>query len=209
MNALAEPISRTVDLASAPIGSPAPGGFLAGRILVAGVIHALIVSPKAQGDIEATPWNGSEKMVTGAQSYFDGLANTQAMADAGSALAKKVLALEIDGCADFYIPSRDELELIYRNLKPTEESNYAWRNGDNPSSVPAGYPYTEDSPEQTGVDGFKAGDPEALEDTWYWTSTQGASTESCAWIQTFNNGNQNYGHKSGSFRARAVRRLAI
>lgn len=44
---------------------------------------------------------------------------------------------------------------------------------------------------------------------WYWTSTQNADDDGYAWVQYFDDGGQGYDHKSGEFRARAVRRLLI
>jgi hypothetical protein len=46
---------------------------------------------------------------------------------------------------------------------------------------------------------------------WYWTRDTRASTSDYAWMQGFISGSQNgYGNRQGySFRARAVRRLAI
>lgn len=42
---------------------------------------------------------------------------------------------------------------------------------------------------------------------WYWSSEQHASYSDCAWIQTFNDGNQSYNHEGNCDRARAVRRV--
>ncbi len=148
-------------------GTPYGGGFYAGRILVGDHLFALIVAPKDGGEHDDTIWNKSLKAVTGAGSYFDGLANTRAMAEAGSKLAKWALGLTLNGESDWYLPSRDELEILYRNLKPGTGENYAWRNGDNPSSVPAGYPYTSSLPAQTDVSQFRAGGAEAFEEAWY------------------------------------------
>lgn len=188
-------------------GTPFAGGFYAGRIRIADQIFALIVAPKAEGEFEEA-WNGSTKAVEDAASYFDGRANTLAMAAAGSELAKNALRMQTGGFNDWYIPSRDELELCYRNLKPTTETNYSYR-GDNPSSIPVGYIYTRDCPAQTQTDAFKAGGAEAFSDEWYWTSTQGAAYPDCAWMQLFGYGGQSIGHESYECRARAVRRFLI
>lgn len=190
-------------------GTPYGGGFYAGRILVGDHLFALIVAPKEGGEHDDTIWNKSLKVVAGAGSYFDGLANTRAMAEAGSKLAKWVLDLKLNGESDWYLPSRDELEITYRNLKPGTRANYEWRNGDNPSSVPAGYPYTEKMPGQTAAEPFRAGGAEAFEEAWYWTSTQYAPGNVYAWCQDFSGGYQGYSHEHGTCRARAVRRLPI
>ena len=44
---------------------------------------------------------------------------------------------------------------------------------------------------------------EQFEQAWYWSSEQ------LAWMQYFGNSNHNYNHKSGFYRARAVRRIKI
>ena len=59
-------------------GTPYGGGFYAGRILVGDHLFALIVAPKDGGEHDDTIWNKSLKAVSGAGSYFDGLANTRA-----------------------------------------------------------------------------------------------------------------------------------
>jgi hypothetical protein len=193
----------------AAIGAAFAGGFFAGLIIDGGQAFALIVSPKIVGEHKAT-WSASSQAVAGATSYSSGLANTHAMDEAGSGLAKWARELDIDGHVDWYIPSRDELEVIYRNLKPTTEENTSYyRSGDNPSSVPAGYPYTANVPGQAAPDAFKAGGPEALEDEWYWSSTQHAAVPSDAWLQLFSGGSQSFSRKSYEGRARAVRRLPI
>jgi hypothetical protein len=199
MNAIALPVPS----------SPLEGGFYAGRINIAGCHFALIVAPKALGEITGQ-WNRSTKSVDGALSLFDGLANTQAMADAGSVLAKKALALTIDGHSDFYIPSLDEQEICYRAFKPTTEDNSLWnRSGINVSAVPPTYPYTVASPEQTTNELFRAGGAEAYAAEAYWTSSQHASLSSHAWLQFFLNGSQYDWNKGLHIRARVVRRLAI
>lgn len=195
---------RVQSLASLTFGTPVEGGFFAGYITMPDGVYGIAVAPKEQGEHRGE-WGKRGKDVPGARSYFDCRANTLAMAEAGSALAQKIAALGINGFSDWAIPSRDVLELVYRNLKPTKETNYVWRNGDNPSSVPAGYPYTEDAPAQTACEAFQVGGPEALSDEWYWTSTQ--SSAAGAWVQDFDGGTQRYGDKGNEFLCRAVRRF--
>ena len=176
---------------------------------VGGKTYALIVSPKLFGEFKGR-WHASKESVPGAEDYADGLANTNAMAAAGSDLAKAVRASIIEGFDDWYVPARDELELIYRNLKPTAQENYAsFRDGENPSSVPMGRHYTEELPAQTSVDEFREGGNQALDAVWHWSSTQYGPSSSTAWGQYFDNGSQYYGRKSYEGRARAVRRLEI
>lgn len=76
----------------------ADGGFYVGRIRIAGALYALILAPKAEGQYpKDIVWNRSMKSVEGAFSYCDGHANTIAMAEAGSVLAKLALEAHIGG----------------------------------------------------------------------------------------------------------------
>jgi hypothetical protein len=188
-------------------GTPFAGGFYAGRILIAGESFALIVAPRADGEKDETALLASGG-VAGALSFFDGRANTVALAEAGSDLAKWAQGLRIGGFDDWYLPSRDELEICYRAFKPTAEENYCWR-GDNPSSLPVGYAYSRQDPAQTAVEAFRDGGAEAFTADWYWSSTQSAGPESYAWCQYFGSGTQYDTRKGYALRARAVRRLKI
>lgn len=191
------------------IGTAMAGGFYAGRILVDDVPYALIVAPKDDGETKSM-WNDSNKSVDGATSFFDGVANTAAMADSGCNLAKWVRDLRIAGHNDWYIPSQDELEIIYRNLKPSPDANSLYaRSGINLSAMPPARPYTRDVPAQTQAEYFKDGGEQAFDSTWYWTSTQHASSSNYAWVQDFYGGGQGNTSKDYGFRARAVRRLPI
>jgi hypothetical protein len=192
------------------LGAPFEGGFYAGRIQVDGVPYALIVAPKVEGERNDVAWLDTEARVAGADSYCDGMKNTISMAEAGSELANWARDLTINGHTDWYLPSQDELEVLYRNLKPTARNNTLYgRSGMNISSVPPTYAYTADLPEQTSAPTFIEGGEQAFSDEWYWSSTQHASYDGCAWIQGFDLGNQSNDTKSAELRARAVRRFAI
>jgi len=201
--------AAAIDLPPSIAAAPLEGGFYAGRILVAGILYALIVSPKAEGERKAGVWSKSYDSVD-ALSWNDGQANTAAMAESGSALAKWAQGLRIGGYSDWYIPSQDELEICYRCLKPTAEPNYLWsRSGINVSAVPPTYPYAANSPTQTEHELFRAGGAEAFADEIYWSSTQHASSSTYAWYQVFGLGGQGGWRKDNHIRARVVRRLAI
>jgi hypothetical protein len=189
------------------LGTPWEGGYFAGIITFNGDVFAQIVAPKADGDLDLAIWHPDYKLITGADSFFDGLANTKAMAEAGSAIAQQVLELRISGFDDWHIGARDQVELFYRGFKPTTEENYVYRSGDNPSSLPVGYPYSIHLPGQTPVELFREGGVEAFEDAWYWSSTQYSAYG--AWYQYFGNGDQYGAFKSYKGRVRAVRRVKI
>ena len=191
------------------IGTAMDGGFYAGRIRRDdGQVYALIVAPKDGGEIADAEWIHDWTDVPGALSYNDGLTNTMAMADAGSRLAQWARWLRIANHDDWYIPSQDELEVIYRNLKPGTAENYCWaRSGINLSAVIPTRHYTPDFPTQTQSDLFKTGAAEAFDEHLYWTSTRHIADKDYAWAQDFDDGHQVYSGTNGEFRARAVRRV--
>jgi len=195
----------TIEIAAPAIGDQLEGGTYVGAIRVGDHVYGVIVAPKEEGETTAA-WHEKRTDIAGARSFFDGAANTSAMAEAGSAVAAWARALRIGGHDDWHIPSRDELELIYRNLKPTTEANWSYR-GDNPSSVPVGYAYSPDSPAQTSVQAFREGSAEAMESEWYWSSTQYSAA--WAWYQLFDSGYQHGDGKDYEGRVRAVRRFLI
>lgn len=193
-----------------PIATEHAGGFYAGRIRIDSREYAIVVAPKAAGEHKPTVWHSKYDDVPGAKSWFDGLANTRAMADAGSKVAAWALSLSIGGFTDWYLPSVDELEIVYRAFKPTTDENSQWgRAGINLSAVPPTYPYALDLPKQTTIEAFQAAGDEAFAAEAYWTSTQHASNSNDAWCQGFTNGYQDYWSKNFKLRARAVRRLPL
>ena len=188
------------------LGFETEGGYFAGIININGQKFGIAVSPK-EGELIDQIWGDPGTVIEGASSPFDGQANTQAMAAAGSEMAKAIQALNINGHTDWYLPARDELELVYRTLKPTTEENWTHRHGENPSSIPPGHAYTPETPTQTTTPDFQKGGPQALEEAWYWSSTQCSAHN--AWSQNFEVGAQLSGPKYPAFRARAVRRFII
>ena len=198
----------TTDIVPIIPGTPFQGGFYAGRFCVNDQQFALIVAPKNGGEQEDILWSEKYTDISGARSFCDGIANTNAMVEADLALGKWARELSINGFTDWYLPSRDELELCYRYLKPTTQKNWTWRNGENPSALPvATYPYTEIDPAQTPADVFRDDGVEAFEPVWYWTSTQ--CSADTAWSQNFDDGDQDSNGKGYELRARAVRRFLI
>lgn len=202
------PDDQSMTAAPDRLSEPFAGGFYAGRIRVNEQVYALIVAPRTEGDHAPIKWNGSNEVVDGATSFFDGPANTKAMAAAGSKLATWARDLRIGGFDDWYLPSRDELELCYRAFKPGTYSNSGW-SGDNPSSVPVGYAYGPDAPAQTSNEAFRNGGADAFQENWYWSSTQYLCAAEYAWCQNCLTGSQDILHEDYERRARAVRRVKI
>ena len=210
------------------IGMGYQGGFYAGRIVVDGKTYALVVAPKAEGEHSGLPWKKDWKKPTpGAQSLCDGRANSGAMTDGGHPAAQWCRDLKIGAFDDWYLPSRDELEILYRNLKPTDADNWTYEsrlkrqgaepgeyngvddngNGHNASSDPVGTPYTDSVPEQTTSALFLEGGEQAFEAAWYWSSTEFGSDT--AWGQSFGDGYQYDVVKLDALRVRAVRKVLI
>lgn len=145
---------------------PGRGGRFVGTIRDEGGDHvrAVIVADADEAQFKGE-WGNYGTKIDGANSASDGLANTKAMAAAGSEIAKKALALTLDGHADFYIPSRREQSLCEMHAR----------------------------------DLFK---PE-----WYWSSTQ--SSAHYAFIQYFDDGNQDLAGKVNDYLVRAVRSFVL
>jgi len=186
------------------IGQAYGGGFVSGitRDPATGQ-RSLHITAGAEHELVGK-WGKYGEKIDGADSFTDSLANTQAMAVAGSELAAKVLALNIGGLTDWAIPARDVQELQYRHFKPTTEENWeSSRNGDNPHSEPVGQLYSAEAPLQTVHTAFQEGGAEAFRDTWYWSSSQRSAYS--AFVMYFGDGLQGYYDKSNELRVRPVR----
>lgn len=186
------------------IGQAYGGGFVTGitRDPVTGK-RSLHITAGAAHELVGK-WGEYGDKIEGADSFTDSLANTQAMAAAGSELAANVLALNIEGFADWAIPARDVQELQYRHFKPTTEENWEnSRNGDNPHSEPVGQLYSTEGPLQTVHTAFQEGGAEAFRDTWYWSSSQRSALS--AFGMNFAVGGQGHDGKSSELRVRPVR----
>ncbi|WP_282395744.1 hypothetical protein [Pseudomonas sp. PS01298] len=101
-------------------GQPLAGGVFVTRYWLNGAERALILLP----DELSGPWGEYGVEIKGAGSYSDGEANTRAMAEAGSMIARK--ALELDG----FIPSCLEGQLLMAakadGLVDLREDRYHW-----------------------------------------------------------------------------------
>ena len=98
-------------------GAPYGGGFYGGQLRMGAALFAIVWAPKAEGETNGK-WLDAYTDVPGARSCFDSMANTVAMAEAGSPIANWSRGLAIGGHTDWCLPARDVLELGYRLLKP-------------------------------------------------------------------------------------------
>lgn len=167
----------------AALGSPLAGGFFAGEMTINGERYALVVAPKAAGEITELEYKQKDRgTADGADSDDDGQFNSERISDANHPAAQFCRSLKIGGYDDWYLPSRDELAMLWRNLGPRRKN----------------------APEP-----FREGGAEAFETEWYWSSTETASYSSYAWLVNFYYGSQDYISKYNYCGVRAVRRLKI
>ena len=216
------------------IGDAAWGGYMAGIIDTtrvgsiggtdpsqAGLRYLLIVSPKSIEYTTGKKWKTTDDAGPAATAtLWDGLAATEAMYAAGSAYEAatycRELAFPQDGGSRWYLPAKNELELLYRNLKPTTEPHYN-ASGTNPASDPTGTAYVPGAttaPAQSLLAAFQQGGAQALEGVsspHYWSSSEHSAPY--AWLQTV--GGTSAGYQSVStktvtgLRVRPVRRFVL
>ena len=200
------------------IGQKFEGGYFAGVIRIRDCAYLVLASLKST-EHKRLQWK-TQRSTSSTQLGNDGWANTNAMDDAEHPAAQYCRSLTVGGHTDLYLPSRDELELCYRNLKPTDWDNetntgtyignLSLANGTNLNAIPTGAAYTKTKPAQTIVTAFRAGSAEAFETGgWYWTSTESSTNTNISLIQTFSNGYQRWNSKTYVRRVRGVRRVPI
>jgi uncharacterized protein (TIGR02145 family) len=198
------------------IGQAYGGGFYAGKISTTAdgvATHYLIVAPKASGENLSRAW-GVRGTTTGITSVINGPTNSASLAALGASYQAAVFAegLTIGGYSDWYLPAKNELEVLYYFLKPTTDANNT-SSGSNANAVspdPISTNYTSGSPAQTSAGiGFRTGETEALASgTTYWSSTE--YNDLYAWSQSSNDGNQYDRSKDSSGTSvRAVRRIPV
>jgi hypothetical protein len=196
------------------IGQSLGGGFYAGQISTAGngiADYNLIVGPVASAQNSSKQYKNANTATAGADSVIDGPQNTaDIVADGNSTVypaAHFCNDLVIGGFSDWYMPAKNELEVCYYNLKPTTTSNNT-SSGINANAVPArASNYTAGTPAQTSATDFKDTGTEDFALAFYWASTENSAMT--AGIQIFDYGLQILSNKTGSYRVRAVRRVAV
>ena len=88
------------------IGAAMEGGFFHGILLLNGQIWGEVTATQEDGEVIDTAWHPKYIEVPKAVQDFDGLANTNAMAEAGSPLAQLLREKRIGGHDDWYMPAR-------------------------------------------------------------------------------------------------------
>lgn len=195
------------------IGSALGGGFFAGQISTAGngvADYNLIIGPVASAD-SAKSYKNANTDTVGANSDINGPQNTADIVADGNATVYPAAHfcndLVTGGFSDWYMPSKNEVEVCYYNLKPTTTSNNT-SGGINPNAVPArASNYTAGNPAQTTATDFQSTGAEDFALTVYFSSTEGTYVSAKA--QYFTTGQQGSFAKSSVYRVRAVRRVAV
>lgn len=215
---LARLLLSTPKIPTAPttIGQAFGGGFYAGKYTQGVDSFYLIIAPKS-GETGLT-WKTSQTPTANTASFIDGLVNTAGMASGTvHPAARYCIDYRGGGFADWILPARDQLEIAYRNLKPTTTLNSTGlrpdgsgtNNGVNTFSNPTGVAYTTTSPAQTTVTDFKTGGSQAMIADEYFTSTEYSVDQTKAWTQSFSTGSQTSRAKDSAFFVRPFRTIKI
>ncbi|MDO8553074.1 MAG: hypothetical protein Q7S01_06170 [bacterium] len=203
--------------------------------------YRVIVAPKASGESSGKAYkNANTAAPSACGTLTEGALATAAMVAAGDATTYPAAHfcndLSIASYTDWYLPARDELELAWRNLKPTANNNYtsadrptdatpnyanlgsygdvANTHGLNKNSSPTGAAYTTTVPAQVAAGiNFRTTESEAFAygSPGYWSASESSTTT--GWIQYWVSsapGNQHLdGKTTGNYYVRAVRRSII
>jgi hypothetical protein len=207
---------RRIPVVPTVIGQPFGGGFYAGKIAVGGggvATHYLVIADKTLGESSGLQW-GPAFVTTGITSVINGPTNSSSLAALGATYAAATFCegLTINGYTDWYLPAKNELEVIYYNLKFGAQLNYtgAGSNANAVAPEPISTNYSATSPQQTAAVAFRTGGSQAL--TYpdnYWSSTENSFFLAASLVSP--DGQFGGFFKTGTtgYRTRAIRRVPI
>lgn len=201
--------------------------------------YRVIVAPKSTGENTSIAYKNANTAAPAACSTLtEGRKATLAMVAADTATVYPAAHwcnnLSIAGKTDWYLPARDELELCWRNLKPTADANHTtadrgdsaidYKNlgafddtvithGTNNNSSPSGAAYTTGVPAQVAAGkNFRTGESEAFVYSSFHYLSASEYSDSLAWTQAWHStypGYQRANSKAFAYYVRAVRRSII
>ena len=225
--------SNSITTSAAPpstIGQSYGGGYYAGSISTSEnsvATHYLIVGPRASasatgvsgtdlGKRYKNPYGQHTVDDPGATSVIDGLANSNSINNANHEAAQYCRGLTVGGYSDWYLPAKNELEVLYFNLKPDNGSNYTYTpTGININAVPrrdssytaGGAPQRTSATDFQGIPGYPQG-PERFQPGYTWSSTQ-TSNSTALTIHFGFGGYQLSPYKYARLEVRAIRKIAV
>ena len=167
-----------IDESNLNVGDAFYGGYYAGRMVDTQVVpnkeYFLIVADKSQEQL--LPRYSVMNDHTGTRTVNtitgNGWVNTETEITGGSnySAAKFADDLNTGGFNDWYLPARDELEQMYRLLKPSSENNDTGHPVPNSNSSPTfNASYSTTNPSRTSAVAFRSGNAQAFDDS---SSTQ-------------------------------------
>lgn len=209
------------------LGQIVEGCMFVGLNRIGNRAYALLSSPKSAS--ATLPIKSFNQSTPGTNSVCDGFANTQAMGTSIHPAARYCKDLTINGIGGFYIPSLNELDQIYRVMKPSV-GNYVMGSGEalfykrdplyknfgkNLTSIPVGKQYTNCYPEKTIIVNSKFEFKERIASACgvYSSSTEGTKSDvyyEQSTVKFFSNGFFGYNAKThDSNKVRPIRRQLI
>ena len=217
------------NLPAAPtMGSAYKGGYFGGRIYDGVNYYDLVVSDKSVGESNTT-WCTTETYTTGVTSHIKGNENSlriyaQYVAGLSTHYAAQFCeTLNSGGYSDWYMPSMDELEVLYYFLKPTTDANNLGggvvraMNSHAVAPEPVSTDYSSGTPGQTSVTAFRSGGaqsfygPSGGSPYQHWASSEFSGSPAYGGeLLDFQTGEQTYTAKWSTNRSvRAIRRALI
>jgi hypothetical protein len=147
-------------------------------------------------------------------SVINGPTNTATLAALGSTYEAATFCNNLNsggglnGHTDWYLPAKNELEVLMYYFKPTNTDPNNTSSGSNANAVlpePISTNYTTALPPQTIASAFVVGGAEAFSAQYYWSSTEANSVSAVS--QNINTLNQTSQLKDATHGVRAIRRV--